>query len=98
MQEPRLTFEYDGTEMTCTRLQNGETNTQPVTNDPELNAFTVDIDLIGFVDAASWLPFYGPTWRFCKTPLSEVETNGMWIAVQTPGNPDEYVAIHYVIE
>lgn len=98
LQEPRLTFFVDGSDLMCTRLQDGAETTQPVTVEPELNAFTVDMNLIEFKDAASWLPAYGPTWRFCKTPLSEIETSGMWIAVQTPGNPDEYTAIHYIIE
>ncbi len=98
IQDPRLTFYLDGGKLFCTKTQDGETTTAEVTINPEENSITLDMDLIAFKGAASWLPTYGPTWYFCKSPLSEIETAGMWIGVPSPGKETEEVtAIHYVI-
>ncbi len=98
LQEPRLTFDYDGTTLTCTRLQDGIETSAPVTIDAENKSITVDMNLIEFVDAASWLVSYGPTWTFCKTALADVESVGMWLGTPNPDNESEVVAIHYIIE
>ena len=97
LQDPRLTFTLDAGTVTCTRTQNGETTSVEVIIDGENSTLTIDMDLIAFEDAASWLPTYGPTWKICKNPTSAIETDGMWLGVPTPGNAEEVTAIHYVI-
>ena len=97
LQEPSITFSTDGNTITCTKIQDGETTSAPVVVDGENNSITVDMDLVIFRDAASWLPSYGPTWKIIKNDLSIIETSGMWLAVPNADNADETIAIHYEI-
>jgi hypothetical protein len=99
LQDPTLTFSTDGTTVTATKVQDGITTSAEVTIDAENNTIDIDMDLIAFVDAASWLPTYGSTWYICKTPLTAIETDGLWLGkmgVNGSGDP-EVTAIHYVI-
>jgi hypothetical protein len=99
LQEPRLTFTNDGGQITVTKLQDGVTTSASVVIDAASNTLTIEMDLIAFEDAASWLPTYGPVWYICKTDLSVIETEGMWLGdlgVSGGGSP-EVTAIHYII-
>lgn len=100
LQDPTLTFTSDGAGgLTATKVQDGVTTTADVNIDAENNIIEIDMDLIAFTDAASWLPTYGPEWYICKVPLSAIETDGLWLGkmgVNGDGDP-EVIAIHYVI-
>ena len=98
LQDPTLTFSTDGTTVTATKVQDGITTSAEVIIDPENNTIDIDMDLIAFTDAASWVTTYGPTWYICKVPLSAIETDGLWLGdlgVNGSGDP-EVTAIHYV--
>ncbi len=99
LQDPTLTFTKDGSTVMATKVQDGITTSAEVIIDAENNTIDIDMDLIAFTDSASWLPTYGATWYFCKSPLSAVETDGLWLGklgVNGSGDP-EVTAIHYVI-
>lgn len=98
LQAPRLIFFVNNGKLWCTRDQNGESTTVEVTVVAAENALIIDMPLIAFSDAASWLPNFGPKWTFCKVPISSIQTDGMWLSVPSPGKETtEAVAIHYVI-
>ena len=98
LQEPRLIFFLNNGKLWCTKSQNGETLTVEVTIIPAENALVIDMPLIAFSDAASWLPNFGPKWTFCKVPLTAIGTDGMWLSIPSPGKETtEAIAIHYVI-
>ena len=96
LQDPTLTFTADGSSMSVTKVQDGTTTTADVILDPENNTISIDMDLIAFTDAASWLPTYGSTWYICKSPLSAIETDGLWLG-DLNDDQTEVTAIHYEI-
>jgi hypothetical protein len=54
------------------------------------------MDLIAFTDVARFLPTAGPIWFICKSPLTAIETNGLWLG-DINDDATEFTAIHYVI-
>lgn len=96
LQDPTLTFTLNSGVVTATKVQDGVTTTATVNIDAENNTIDIDMDLIAFTDAASWLPTYGPTWHFAKTSLTNIATEGMWLGVLN-AEGTEVTAIHYVI-
>lgn len=97
LQDPRLTFTLDAGVVTVTKEQDGATTSATVNIDPENNTISIDMDLIAFKDAASWLPTYGAVWYFCKSPLTNIATDGMWLG-DLNDDQTEVTAIHYVID
>lgn len=97
LQDPRLTFTLNAGVVTVTKVQDGVTTNGTVTIDAENNTISIDIDLIAFKDAAAWLPVSGDPWYFCKTPLTNIETDGMWLGDMND-DQTEVTAIHYVID
>lgn len=97
LESPTLTFStVDGTNVTVTKVQDGITSTADVIINAQDGTLEIDMNLIEFTDAASWLPSYGPIWYICKTPVSSVEESGLWLG-NLNDDETEVTAIHYVI-
>ncbi|NLP56893.1 hypothetical protein [Lutibacter sp. B1] len=96
LQDPTLTFTANGSDITVTKIQDGVTTSTNVIINPEDNTLEIDMDLIAFTDAASWLPTYGPIWYICKVPLTAIETDGLWLG-DLNDEETEVTAIHYII-
>lgn len=97
LQDPTLTFSLNAGVVTATKVQDGITTSATVNIDAENNTISIDMDLIAFTDAAAWLPTYGETWYFCKVPLTNIGTEGMWLG-DLNDDSTEVTAIHYVID
>jgi hypothetical protein len=93
-----LTFsQTDGVVTVTKKDAAGVVTTSPVTIDPVKRAITIpDTDIIKFGGAANWLPTDGPEYRWAKGEFNEVETEGMWIGMQS--NTNEITAYHYILK